>query len=110
MSLPETIEPAFDSFSDQSLHHDPDFISMKPGSAILHLLGNALQEIPRNETVLYLNSFAKKHFEIQASVNSAIAFRNDSDFAIIHFSIYSIRAQKEVFHLNLLQPKKKHPA
>ncbi len=106
MSFPVKKDFVFGEFTDTDWQHDPDFIRLRSPFTHLHLLGDALPEMPRDETVLYLNSFAKKHFEMQAHVASPVCFRNDSDFAILHFSILSTRAQKEVFRLNLLRPKK----
>ncbi len=106
MSLPERIDHTFEPFSDREFYRDPDFIRFKAGLLLPHLFGNALQEIPRDETVLYLSTFARKQFEIRIPVRSQVSFRNDTGFAIRNVSIHSIRAQKEVFHLNTLPPQK----
>jgi len=93
---------------NQKTFHDPEFVDFKGWLAIPYLDGKGLQEIRRNEFTMYLNHFSDTPPKHQIPINSAISIKNNSDFPLLNFKIFSKEIQKEVFCLNELVPKKNH--
>lgn len=88
------------------IFHDSHYITCKNWLAILHLEGKMYSENRKNETTVYLNFSPKTPIEYQIPIHSAVSLKNNSNFDIFNVSIFSIKAQREVFSLKELPSHK----